>query len=233
MCYCKRIYGMPFEFFGFQGVETYLQESGGSIETLGNRELDSWFRYLQVPVVIKQVKKVLVINSNDENARQVVTSRGNPNEIMMLQHMTAEENRNSILGQQANDLILINYDKVAEKADSMGQEFFLSVLLHETTHLLEQYLTYNFGIYNKLEADKRAIYAKEVQISEHERQHSEYLSDIAEYQRNFIEEEALTSLVEALTFYHLKAADTNIVGALQRRLHNAIGIAQNQLFQNL
>ncbi|MBD5458867.1 MAG: hypothetical protein HDR27_09905 [Lachnospiraceae bacterium] len=226
MCYSKEIYGMPYKFYGFEGVEAYLPAPGGKIAEL-NPELDSWFRYFQNLIITRKVEEVLVVNPYVESAKKIVTDRKNIYEIEMLDAMIAQRSSNPILGQQANNIILMDYDKVIEKAESMGREVFFSVLLHESTHLLEQYLADNFGIYNKLESDKRDAYREAVLILEKEGAEFDYLNEAAEYQRNYIEEEALTCLVDVLTFYQLKAANPAIIGELQQKLNKAIEIAQN------
>lgn len=232
MCYLKEIYGMPFEFYGFEGVEAYLPAPGGKIAEL-NPELDSWFRYFQIPVITRKVKKVLVVNPYVESAKDIVTNRNNESEREMLKAMCNQRKSNPILGQQANNIILMDYDKVKEKAERMGREVFFSILLHESTHLLEQYLAGDYGIYNSLESNKREAYCEAVLISKKEGTEFEYLNETAEYQKNDIEGEALTCLVEVLTFYQLKAANPlnvanpTIISELQQKLNKAIEIAQN------
>lgn len=162
MCYQKVIYGMPYEFHGFEGVEAYLFRGGTEIKTLGNPALDSWFGYLQAAAVKKEVRTVIVANPYVEEGRAAVAARNDSNETAMLYAMTAKRDRSPILGQQANQLILLDYDLIKEKTAAQGSEVFMAVLLHESTHLLEQYLTNDLGIYNGLSPENRAGYHENV-----------------------------------------------------------------------
>lgn len=226
----KTIYGMPYEFYGFEDVEKYLPFPGGGIETL-NSALDRWFHYFQMPAVTRPVKKVLVVNICDQNAQQIVRKRGNDGEIYMLDVIES----NPILGQQANDIILINDSRVKEKAN-VDREVFFAVLLHESTHLLEQYLAGSLGIYNSLEVEGRAAYHAAVSLSKKEGRGFAYLNEVAEYQSGNMDSEALTCLVEALTFYQLKELHQNsteapyrdIIEELQGKLCGVIKIAQGR-----
>lgn len=224
MCYQKKIYGMLYEFYGFAGVDEYLPFPGSGIETL-NPALDSWFHYFQTSAITRYVKNVLVVNPYVESAKKIVTDRGNDNETGMLEAMIEKRDSNPILGQQANNIILIDYDKVKEKAG--GREVFLSVLLHESTHLLEQYLAGDSGIYNSLRSDKRDAYREAVLLSKKEGTEFAYLNEAAEYQSMCIGEEALTCLVETLTFYQLKAENPAVIEELQAKLFRAVEIARN------
>lgn len=227
MCYQKRIYGMMYEFYGFEGVEKYLPNPGGEIAAL-NPALDSWFHYFQHPAVDRQVEKVLVVNPYDESAEKIVTDRKNESEKWVLNKMKENRNSTPILGLQANNIILIDYEKVIDKAKTMGNEVFFSILMHETTHLLEQYLAEDCGIYGKLESEKREAYREAVLIYE-EGVELDYLNETTKYQKDKENKglEELTSLVEALTYYHHKAPNSRIVGELQQKLHKAIEIAKN------
>lgn len=238
MCYQKVIYGMPYEFHGFEGVEAYLFRGGTEIKTLGNPALDSWFGYLQAAAVKKEVRTVIVANPYVEEGRAAVAARNDSNETAMLYAMTVKRDRSPILGQQANQLILLDYDLIKEKAAAQGSEVFMAVLLHESTHLLEQYLTNDLGIYNGLSPENRAGYHENVLLPRLEDPTFMYLRESAEYQKNYMGEEALTCLVEVLTFLHLKAlADQscaacfqNVIASLGNKLSAAVEIAHRDRY---
>lgn len=234
----KQIYGITYKFYGFQDVDRLLPNGKGAITTLGNNALDQWFGYFST--LMEQEKKqekpeqVLVVNPPYEDMPESIR-KSIPESIQkdipddLLSQIEKKRSTAPILGAQYRNILLIDYEKTEKKMErqDVGDKYFFALLMHESTHLLEDYLTgvSSANLCSRLKGeDKRAEKFKtEVSIKG---TRGWYLEELADYQGKDMGTEGLACLVEALTFLTLQEPESDMIGRLGAKLMNAITIAR-------